>query len=133
MFRILKIFSEVVGAIQKKTMPAEEVHSHVFGPARPLSYLDDGVQILPRCGRRVDDRRRAHGYHSDVMGQDRLSRCGDNDRGVMRWRRRRRRSQDLSRDEQFCVKTAREGAEETEYLIYYCCETRRVCLFADKK
>lgn len=78
------------------------------------SYLDDGVQVLPRCGRRVDDRRRAHGHHGDVMGQDRLSRCRDDDGGVMRRRRRRHRGQDLWGDEQSSIRRSLGGGEGSE-------------------
>ncbi|TNN68875.1 hypothetical protein EYF80_020910 [Liparis tanakae] len=47
------------------------------------SYLNNGVQVMSRCGHCVDDRRLAHGYHGDVMGGGRLDRCRDDYRGVL--------------------------------------------------
>jgi len=52
-------------------------------PSRLPSYLNNGVQVMSRCGRCVDDRRLAHGYHGDMMGWGRLDRCGDDYRGMV--------------------------------------------------
>lgn len=54
------------------------------------SYLDNGVQVLPRRGDWIDNRCWAHGNHGNVMGLG-LNGCRDDDCGVVcrfRWSRR---------------------------------------------
>lgn len=48
-----------------------------------LSYLNDGVQVLSRRGRCIDNWCWAHGYHGDMMRLGRLDRSRDDDCGMV--------------------------------------------------